>query len=360
MKQFLAFVKKEFFHIFRDRRTLLILLGMPIAQIILFGFAISTEITSVRTGVLDQPGDVESQRLIDRLDASRYFDLVARVGNNEEINRLFQRGEAALVVAFPPDFTASLKGPDAARIQLIADASNPNEAVTITNYATQIIMNRSAAPGAAPVTTRMLYNPKMKSAYNFVPGVMGLILMLVCAMMTSIAIVREKETGTMEILLVSPIRPFLIIVAKTVPYMLLSLVNVITILLLSRFVLDVPVAGSVLLLLGVSLLFITVSLSLGILISTMTDSQQVAMMMAGAGLMLPVVMLSGMMFPIESMPRPLQILSAFVPARYYIIAVRNVMIKGLGVQGIINEVVILASMLVCVTALSLNRFKIRL
>ena len=300
MKQFIAFVKKEFFHIFRDRRTMLILLGMPVVQIILFGFAITTEVKNVRVGVLDPSNDMVTRRIIDRLDASEYFSVKCLLHSPQEMERVFQENEIDMALVFSEQFADRLYTGDA-RVQLVSDATDPNMATTQAGYATGVIaaVRQEMLPPGMSVPSvvpnvKLLYNPQMKSAYNFVPGVMGLILMLICAMMTSISIVREKETGTMEILLVSPVKPLFIILAKAVPYFVLSFVNLTTILLLSVYVLDVPVAGSLFWLIMVSLLFIFVSLSLGLLISTVTRTQVAAMLASGLVLMMPTMLLSGM------------------------------------------------------------------
>ncbi len=312
MRQFIAFIKKEFYHIFRDRRTMLILLGMPVVQIILFGFAISTEVKNVRLAVLDPSNDVVTRKIIDRLDASEYFTVTARFHSPQEMEAAFLKNEVDMAIVFSERFADDLYTGDA-RVQLIVDATDPNMSTSQVNYATGIVSmvgqemippNMSAARLTPDI--KLLYNPQMKSAYNFVPGVMGLILMLICAMMTSISIVREKETGTMEVLLVSPVKPLFIILAKAVPYFVLSFVNLITILLLSVFVLDVPVVGSLFWLITVSLLFIFVSLALGLLISSVTRTQVAAMLVSGLMLMMPTMLLSGMIFPIESMPVILQ------------------------------------------------------
>lgn len=279
MKQFIAFVRKEFYHIFRDRRTMLILLGMPVVQIILFGFAISTEVRNVRVAVLDPSNDVMTRRIIDQLEASEYFKIERLVHSPEELETVFREGDADMAVVFSPQFMDDMYSGDA-QVQLVADATDPNMATTRTNYASGVIASvqqemlreilsksqaASMSSGVSAVSSsggtlvpdlKLLYNPQMKSTYNFVPGVMGLILMLICAMMTSISIVREKETGTMEILLVSPVRPLFVILSKAVPYFVLSFVNLVTILLLSVYVLEVPVAGSLFWLIAVSLLFI--------------------------------------------------------------------------------------------------------
>ena len=287
MKQFFAFVRKEFYHIFRDRRTMLILLGMPVVQIILFGFAISTEVKNVRVVVLDPSNDVMTRRIVDRIGASEYFRMERMIHSPEELEAIFREGDADLAIVFSTRFADGIYSGDS-QIQLVADATDPNMATTRTNYAAGIIASvqqEMLPPGVSVATivpdVKLLYNPQMKSTYNFVPGVMGLILMLICAMMTSISIVREKETGTMEILLVSPVKPLFVILSKAVPYFVLSFINLVTILLLSVYVLHVPVAGSLFWLITVSLLFIFVSLALGLLISSVTRTQVAAMLASG-------------------------------------------------------------------------------
>lgn len=367
MKQLLSFIRKEFYHIFRDARTMLILLVMPVVLIILFGYAITTEIKSVSIAVFDQSRDEATRKIIDRLDASEYFNLYKMIDSHEEAQSLFKQGKVKMVVVFPPQYASS---PDAT-VQLLADATDPNEATQLTAYATAIIqqysihnfqfsiLNSQFSIGISPVV-HLLYNPLMKGAYNFVPGVMGLILILICALMTSVGIVKEKETGTMEILLVSPMKPIYIILAKAVPYLLLSIVNVATILCLSYFLLKVPIAGSLALLVAISILYALVSLCLGLLISTIADTQQAAMLISAMVLMLPVILLSGMVFPVENMPDILQWLSNIVPAKWYIIAVKDVMIKGLGAASIMKEIGILLLMAVLLVILSVKRFKTRL
>lgn len=366
MKQFISFIRKEFFHIFRDRRTMLILLGMPIVQIILFGFAITTEVKNVRVAILDPSNDVVTRRIIDRLDASEYFSVNRRIYSPDEADHLFRKGDIDMAVVFSSHFADDLYMGES-RVQLISDATDPNMATMQTSYAANIIAHTGQEmlpPGVRAATivpeVKLLYNPQMKSAYNFVPGVMGLILMLICAMMTSISIVREKETGTMEVLLVSPVPPLSIILAKAVPYFVLSFVNLITILLLSVYVLHVPVAGSLFWLVLVSLLFIFVSLALGLLISTVTRTQVAAMLASGMVLMMPTMLLSGMIFPIESMPAILRGISAVLPARWYIQAVRKLMIEGVDISLVLMEVGILAVMAVVLIAVSLKKFNHRL
>lgn len=366
MKQFFAFVRKEFYHIFRDRRTMLILLGMPVVQIILFGFAISTEVKNVRVVVLDPSNDVMTRRIVDRIGASEYFRMERMIHSPEELEAIFREGDADLAIVFSTRFADGIYSGDS-QIQLVADATDPNMATTRTNYAAGIIasVQQELMPSGVSVATivpdvKLLYNPQMKSTYNFVPGVMGLILMLICAMMTSISIVREKETGTMEILLVSPVKPLFVILSKAVPYFVLSFVNLVTILLLSVYVLHVPVAGSLFWLITVSLLFIFVSLALGLLISSVTRTQVAAMLASGLILMMPTMILSGMIFPIESMSLVLQIISDILPARWYIQAVRKLMIEGVDITLVLKEVGILAFMAAVLITISFKKFKNRL
>ena len=361
MKQFWAFIKIEFFHIFRDRRTMLILLGMPVLQIILFGFAITTELNHSRVAVLDPSKDAVTTRITERIDENRYFSVVKELSSASDIETVFRHDEADIVVAFTPDFDANLSTGEAG-IQLVVDATDPNTGNMMAGYVQGIVGQalQSGTQSSPIVQTHLLFNPQMKSAYNFVPGVMGLILMLICAMMTSISIVREKETGTMEVLLVSPIRPIFIILAKAVPCLVLSCVNLATILLLSVYVLHVPVEGSLWTLSFLSLLLIAVALSLGLLISCVVQNQVAAMIVSGMGLMMPVMLLSGMIFPIESMPAVLQWISNIIPARWYIQAVKKVMIEGLGMAAVWHEALILSGMAALLIGLSLKKFKERL
>lgn len=367
MKQFIAFVKKEFYHIFRDRRTMLILLVMPMVQILLFGFAITTEVKNVRIAVFDPSKDVSTQHIKERFQASEYFTIAKELIKPDDINNVFKSGEIDMVIVFSENFADNLLHTGEATIQLIADGTEPNQASMLTGYASGILgsyqqelMQEHKIPFQIVPEVKMLYNPQAKSAYNFVPGVMGLILILICAMMTSIAIVREKETGTMEILLSSPLKPIYIILAKAVPYLILSLVNLITILLLSVYVLEVPIAGSLFWLMTVSFIFIFLALSLGLLISTMVNTQMAAMLASGMGLMMPVMLLSGMMFPIESMPEILQWISSIVPARWYIEAVKKIMIQGVEIQYVVKELSILVTMTIALVLISLSQFKTRL
>ena len=376
MKQFVSFVIKESRHILRDRRTMLILFGMPVVLMLLFGFAITNDVKNVRTVVVTSQMDHQAQAAVDRLAASEYFNITATVGTSKEAELLIrhQRADIAVVFAALGD-RLNKGGASASRsgVQLIVDASDPNMAQQWTTYARQTILSPSAsvkgvAPTgassmqAAPFTlhTSLLYNPQMRSAYNFVPAIMGMLLILVCAMMTSISIVREKERGTMEVLLVSPVRPLMVIVAKAIPYLVLAFVILIVILLMAHYVLSVPLAGSLGWILLVSVIYILLALSLGLLISNVAQTQLVALLLSAMVLLMPVVMLSGMLFPVESMPKILQWISAIVPPRYYISAMRKLMIMGVGIREVMHEVVILVGMTAFLLTVALAKFKERL
>ncbi len=367
MKQFLAFVKKEFYHIFRDVRTILILLGMPIVQIILFGFAITTEVKNAPIAVYDLSKDENTQQIIQKFQANDYFTLVEYLDNPNQIEQFLKEGKVKMVVVFESNFQYNMQHSGETTVQIITDATDPNQATTMTNYATNILtqyqqeITTQRGDGFMIIPqVKMLYNPQMEGAYNFVPGVMGLILMLICAMMTSIAIVREKEKGSIEVLLASPIKPIFIIISKAIPYFTLSIVNLITILLLSTFVLKVPIAGSLFLIILASLLFILVALLLGLLISNIVDTQVAAMLISGMGLMMPTMILSGMMFPIESMPAILQWFSSIIPARWYIQIIRKLMIQGVDGIYVIKEFAVLLGMMFFLLIVSLKTFKKRL
>ena len=350
MRQFISFVIKEARHILRDKRTMLILFGMPIVLMLLFGFAITTDVRNVRTVVVTSHMDHQTQAAVNQLAASEYFTITNTVPTPKEAEQLIRNQKADMAIVFGQDFASKHTG-----IQLIVDGADPNMAQQWTNYAQQTLTSHHL-----PLTTKMLYNPQMRSAYNFVPAIMGMLLMLICAMMTSISIVREKERGTMEVLLVSPIRPLMIIIAKAIPYLVLAFIILTTILLLGRFVLNVPVAGSIVWIYVVSTIYILLALSLGLLISSVSTSQLMALLLSAMVLLIPIVMLSGMMFPVESMPTILQWISAIVPPRYYIEAMRKLMIMGVGIREIAREVGILSAMTLVVLIISLKKFKTRL
>lgn len=367
MKQLSAFIKKEFLHIFRDRRTLLIMFGLPVAQILLFGYALTSEVKNVQILIADQAKDMASQQIISKIKASPYFEIAEATTNYPAIEAAFKKGNIKCAIIFPPHFGSDLLRTGKAQMQIIADGSDPNTAKTLINYLSAIIIDyqRQISPAAAlPYTivpeTRMLYNENASGSLNFVPGVLALILMLVCTAFTSVSVVREKELGTMEILLVSPFKPVMVLIAKAIPYLVLSLANFTLILLLSVFVLHVPIRGSIFLLYLESMLFIITCLSLGLLISNTTHSQQTALLLSMMGLMIPTLVFTGFMFPLENMPYIFQLIANIIPSRWYFLIVKAVMLKGLGFAYIWKETLVLIVMTILLLFIALKNFKKRL
>ncbi len=369
MKLFLSFVQKEFFHIFRDVRTMLILLVMPIILVLLFGFAISTEVRNVKVAIYDPSKDAVTNQLIKKVDGNSYFTVTQYLSSASQIKDYIRSADINLILVFSDDFAEHLKSDGKATVQLLADGTNPNQATMIIGYAQNILMDYMREQSAANsrlkgfrinTNTRMLFNPQQRSEFNFVPGIIGMIVLLICAMMSSIAIVREKELGTIEVLLASPLPPAYIVLAKAVPYFLISCINLACILLLSIFLIGIPIAGSLLAIIGISLLYILVALSLGLLISSIVESQLAAMLTSGMVLMMPTMLLSGMIFPIESMPLWLQCISTIVPARWFIDAIRRLMIQGADLQFVAHDVAILVAMLATFLTVAIKKFKIRL
>jgi len=367
VNRFFGFVKKEFQHIFRDVRTLVILFGLPIVMIVLFGFVVTTEIRNVEVGILDRSMDQASIQATQKIFSSGYFVPAGYLQNEEEIGELFRSGGAKVVVVFEEGFEKNMQREKRAAIKLITDASDANTAQLALTYLQGVLMTYFQSlnqdiqiPWTVSVRSRMYYNEELKGVYMFVPGLMALILMLISALMTSVTITREKEFGTMELLLASPLKPREIILGKVTPYVLLSFVNAMTIVLLGFLVFDVPLRGSIWLLMLECMLYITLALSLGVLISTNAKTQQMAMFMSMLGLMLPTILLSGFIFPIDNMPGILQWFSAIMPARWFIVIVKNIMLKGTGFAFIWKETLILLGMTLFFILASVKRFKIRL
>lgn len=367
MKQLFIFIRKEFYHVFRDRRTLLIMFGLPVVQIILFGFALTSEVRNAEILISDLSGDVQSIEITSKIKASSYFIVhETRIGGRE-INDAFKKGKIKCVLLFPPGFSNDLFHNGKATIQIIADGSDPNTAKTIINYLSEIIhgFQREKFPAAAPpyqivTEPRMLYNKDDNGSLNYIPGVMALILMLVCTALTSVSIVKEKELGTMEVLLVSPFRPVMVLIAKAVPYFLLSLANFTLILLLSVFMLHINIKGNLLLLFMETALFILTCLSFGLLISNTTNAQQTALLISMMGMMLPTIIFTGFLFPLENMPWIFQLISNIVPSKWYFSIIKSVMLKGLGIQYVWKETLVLTGMTVILLSVALRNFKIRL
>ena len=368
MKRFLSFVRKEFYHIFRDKRTMLILLVMPVVMIILFGYAITNEVKNTRVAILDTSHDEITTQIREHFANNAYFRVVTEVANADEAQKLFLENKIALMVAFSDNFGEEMRHSGTAQVQLLADGSEPNQASVRVGYAQNVLVafaqEQAEKMGVQqelqiePVI-RMLYNPQSKAEYNFVPGVIGLILMLICAMMTSIAIVKEKEMGTMEVLLASPLPPIVIVLAKLVPYFVISCTNLATILILATVLLHIPIAGSLVAFVAITMLYALVALLLGLLISTLVRTQLAAMLLSLL-LIVPTVYLSGLAFPIESMPEALQRASAVFPARWYVDIARRMMIQGVEVKYVMQQVGILALDAVVLLGVSWKLFKTRL
>lgn len=367
MKRFIGFVKKEFLHIFRDVRTMLILFGMPVAQILLFGYIVTNELKDIRIAIYDQSKDHLTREITDKICSSGFFILDRTLSNINDVESIFEEGNVKEIIIFEPDFAKKLEKEGTAGIQILADASDANTANLITQYTSAIIriylfqkMRMDKMPMQIIPETRMMYNEEMKGVYLFVPGIMAMILVLISAMMTSISIAREKELGTMEILLASPLKPIQIVLGKVTPYIVLSFINAVSIILLGNFVFHVPVVGSVVLLMAESILYIFLALSIGLWISTIAKTQQMAMFISLFSLMLPTILLSGFIFPIENMPDILQWLSALMPPRWFIIIIKSIMLKGNGFIYIWKETLILFIMILFFVGLSIKNFKIRL
>ena len=362
-----GFILKEFLHILRDKRTMLILFGMPVVQVLLFGYAITNEIKNARIGILDQSNDYVTQAITHKILSSGYFLADEIIHHSDEAEDAFRKGKIKQIIIFGPDFANTMTTSPPASIQLLTDASDPNTANLLSNYTQAIVQDyvrqqqqQTTNLPVIQIESTMQYNPELKGVFMFVPGTITILLMLISAMMTSISIAREKELGTMEVLLVSPLKPYQIILGKVIPYVLLSFINALIILLLSATVFGMPMNGSLVLLLLQSMLFIFMALSLGIFISTLSDSQQTAMLLSMFALMLPTILLSGFIFPIENMPMPLQLLSNIMPSKWFIIIIKSIMLKGLGMMYVWKETLILLLMTVFFIGMSVKKFKVRL
>jgi len=367
MNSFRGFVIKEFKQIYRDTRTLVVLFGMPVLMLLIFGFAIRNEVNNAKIGVLDLAKDEVSSAIIQKIAASKAFQLNAYLTSYDEVESIFREGEIKEIIVFEKDFARNLSRSGSASIQLITDATDPNLANIVQTYTNAIIadyvqeLNSNSIPDVGiKVHSKMMNNEELASVNLFVPGLIAVILMLVSALMTSISITKEKEMGNMEILLVSPLKPHHIIIGKVLPYLLLSVVNVVTILVLAKYIFQVPFLGSYVLFFAESILFIVTALSLGVFISSVANNQQTAMMVSLVVLLLPTILLSGFIFPIESMPLPLQVISNIIPAKWFLVIVRGIMLKGSGILIIWKETAILIGITLIFITFSLKKFKVRL
>lgn len=367
MKPLFAFIWKEVRHILRDGRTLFVILVMPLAQVLTFGYGITTDIQEVRIGIYDAARDPASRELTRYLLATHQFELGQYFVSEREFDAAMRRGDVRAIIVFPPDFGATLQRTGMAQVQFLVDASEPNTASTLTGFASTITQrwalqqgSNTGQPWRIALQPRMQYNEALNSAYGLVPGVTAVILLLICALVTSVSIAKEKELGTMEVLLVSPLRPWQIVVGKLVPYLALGLIDAALVLGLGAILFEVPMRGNWLLLLLVVTLFVMASLALGLLISTVVDTQQNALLGSMMGLMLPSIMLSGYIFPLDSMPRALQIISNIVPARWFLSALRDIMLKGSPLAQVWPPIAVLAGMTALLLTVSILRLKPRL
>lgn len=360
MKELRMILKKEFIHIIRDKITLALVLAMPIALVLLFGFTISTDIRNAKISILDQSKDTQSKLLVDKITASGYFQIVSYPENEVEIDNDFKNKDIKLAILIPPRFEESLSKEHHATLQVINDVSDLNVASILNNYVRAVVQNYTEdynhnSHSGFDITMKMLYNPESNSVYMFVPGIITLIMVLVTALMSSITLAREKETGTMRMLLITPVKKIYIIIGKVIPYMLISFIGTIAILAISVSVFKMPINGSLLMLLFLCVIFMLTSASFGLLISSISQTQVDAMMITMMGLFLPTVLLSGFLFPLNSMPMIFQILANIFPAKWFILAIKDVMIKGSGFFDIWLYLLILFIMAVVFIIFSLTR-----
>lgn len=341
-----SLIKKEALHIVRDKRTLLVVLVMPIVLLILFGYAISMEVNNVRVAVVTGKHNDLTRNAIERLRVNQYTTFAGEIPHSE-IDRTLRSGKADIVAVM-----VSENG--RLRVQIVADASNTVTAKTASAYVEGIIAGSGG--NFAPVL-RTLYNPQLKSSYNFVPGILGMIFILICAIMTSVSIVSEKETGTMNLLLVSPVRPGVVILGKLIPYFLLCCILLALMLALSYALLDLPYYGNILNITGVTVIYIILALSIGLLVSSIVKTQLAALIVSAMMFMIPVITLSGMIFPIDNMPEVLQWVSCIVPARWYISAMRKLMIQGLPLHLVMTDTAILGGYMLTILALAISKFR---
>ena len=366
MRSFIGFIKKEFLHIIRDPLTLVIIIMIPIIELILFGYVLSNDMKNESIAILDKSKDNITAEITHKIASSGYFQIENILLNEKEIEAEFKKGKIKAVVIFEENFARKVVSENEAEVQLILDSGNPNSANLIQFYISSIIkdyqsqMNKTPNQQLINAEINLKYNPELRSVFMFVPGLIGFILMLICALITSISITREKELGTMEILLASPLPPYQIIVGKIIPYILISFVNMLIILAISTILFQVPIVGSLALLLAEGLLFISLALAVGIFISTIAKTQQIAMMISLVGLMLPTMLLSGFIYPISNMPTFIQVLTNLIPARWFLVILKSIMLKGVGIEMIWRETLILFVMTLFFIGLSIKKFKLRL
>jgi ABC-2 type transport system permease protein len=359
-------MRKEVRHLLRDKQTLSILLLLPLAQLLLFGFAVRTDVNNIRVAVVAPSLDIATAALHAQLTNSGRFTVLPAVRTVSDVEALFRRERVDVGIILVGGIADAIAAGDVVRVEIVADASDPNNGTTMQNYTLAALrewqqrLGGSTAGVRIESRVRMRFNQTLESVNLFVPGLIALILTLVAALMTAISLSKEKERGTYEILLVSPLHPWQIIIGKVMPYLVLSMANLVTVLVAARLVFGVPFVGSVPLLIATAMLFALVSLSLGVLIAALTNSQLAAMLAALGGTMLPSTMLSGMIFPIASLPLPMQVISNIIPARWFIQISRGIMLKGAGVAELWQPILVLCVMLVVLLTLAIRRTSVRL
>lgn len=365
LSRIVSISRKEFLHIIRDPRTLMIVILMPVIQLVMFGYALNLEIQKVELAVVDYDHSPQSRQLIEQFSGSRFFEVFPYQGSLAEAENLFLERQARVILIIPQDFARKLARTPVTPVQILVDAVDPNAATLIRNYCSQVIVQFNQNHGAQipppfGVRPTIWFNPDLKSAYFFVPGILALLLVMISALLTSITITREKELGTMEQILVSPVRPYEIIAGKVIPYIFLAFLDGSLILVLGILLFHVPFVGSLPLLALLTMLYIITALSLGLMISTIAKTQQVAMMAAVMVTLLPTVMISGFIFPIASMPRLLQLISYIIPARYFLFIVRGIMLKGNTAMQLMEPILFLATMSSVLLLISWKKFSVNL
>ena len=366
MNALLGLLRKEWYHILRDRRTLFVIIFYPIVQVMLFGSSIRTDVRDVRLAIVDPTPDATTLAIRNRFSAGGVFRIVVVSATDAPLTHFFQTDSVQVAVAFQPRFGERLSRGEPAQVFIFSDATEPNSGMSRQIYVRSVLQGYQSDIGLQPGSIRIVprvrsrFNPTRVSTNLFVPGLMAVILTIIAALMTALSLTREKETGTMEVLLVSPLRPWQIIIGKVAPYLAIGLLGVLSVYSVARIVFHVPMHGSLALLIAEGMLFILVSLSIGILVSARTSSQRVAMLAAVMITLLPTQMLSGVVFPVESMPRLLQWVSAIFPARWFVVIARGVMLKGVGLAYLWQETIILAAMAAVLLLASTHSFKVRL
>jgi ABC-2 type transport system permease protein len=370
----LSIIRKEFIQIRRDSRTLILVIAMPIMQLLLMGYAATTDVRNVPLAVLDQDRGPRARALLEAFRAADYFLLAYDVNTMAELLALIDSGDAKAGLLIPPDYGWLVESGETAKVAFVLDGSDPTVAATSLSAAQLIgqahgaqVLSERLAKGGSPsigetpleVRSQVWYNPDMMSAYFMIPGVLGMILFSLTAILTASAIVRERERGTMEQLIVTPIRPWELVVGKIIPYVILALINTVEVLIIGSLLFDVPIRGDIVLILGLSSIFLLSGLGIGLLISTVAKTQQEATLGAFM-LILPSIFLSGFFFPIEAMPRLLQAISYAIPLRYYLVIIRSLVIKGVSWQPLVDEIIPLVIYGITIMVLAALRMRKRL